>query len=144
MSDTSSLSADLERRLTRSLLALRLGVFLVMLMWTLDKFVNPSHTGAVFNSFYGIDWLTDNLSYIIGGLELLLILAFVAGIKRRLTYGAVLIIHGISTFASYKMYMTPFDSLLFFAAWPMLAACFALYWLRDWDELYVWPARNNA
>jgi hypothetical protein len=30
-----------------------------------------------------------------------------------------------------------FDNLLFFAAWPMLAACFALYLLRDLDTLGV-------
>lgn len=68
---------DLQRRIPLALLSLRLGVFLVMLMWTLDKFVAPDHAAGIFG----------------------------------------------------------FDNLLFFAAWPMLAACFSLYLLRDQDTL---------
>ncbi len=40
--------------LPRSLLALRLSVFLVMFMWTLDKFVNPEHAMKVYENFYGL------------------------------------------------------------------------------------------
>lgn len=138
-----TVSTTFKAPLARSLLALRLGVFIVMLMWTLDKFVNPMHAGKVFEAFYGIDWLTQNASYVIGAAELLLILAFVTGLWRRWTYGAVLILHGISTLSSYKQYMAPFDNLLFFAAWPMSAACLALYWLRDWDNLCTLNARGQ-
>lgn len=137
MNHDSPLPPALAEALARSLLALRLGVFVVMLMWTLDKFVNPAHASKVFEVFYGIGWLNQNLSYIVGAAELLLIFAFVAGLWRRWTYGAVLILHAVSTLSSYKQYLAPFDNLLFFAAWPMLAACLALYWLRDWDALWV-------
>lgn len=142
MNTTTDMPDALRIPLTRSLLALRLGVFLVMLMWTLDKFVNPAHASRIFSNFYGVDWLSQNSSGIIGGLEMLLILAFVTGLWRRWTYGAVLLLHAFSTFVSYKQYMAPFDNLLFFAAWPMLAACLALYWLRDWDTLLVFPNRK--
>ena len=37
---------DLDGRISGALLALRLGVFVVMLMWTLDKFVAPAHAAA--------------------------------------------------------------------------------------------------
>ena len=37
-----------------------------------------------------------------------------------------------------------FDNLLFFAAWPMLAACFALYLLRDLDTLGVVSGRSKV
>lgn len=134
---------SLQKPLSRSLLMLRLGVFVVMLMWTLDKFINPAHTSKIFYGFYGIDWLTQNFSYVVGAIELLLILAFVAGLWRRWTYAGVLLIHAISTFSSYKQYMDPFGNLLFFAAWPMLAACLTLYWLRDWDTLLTFPHRGN-
>jgi hypothetical protein len=42
----------------------------------------------------------------------------------------------VSTFSSYKQYLAPFEgpNLLFFAAWPMLAACFTLFLLRDQDK----------
>lgn len=141
MDSQPSSTDSLKFVLARSLLTLRIGVFVVMLMWTLDKFVNPAHAGKIFEKFYGIDWLTQNFSYLIGAVELLLILAFVAGMWRRWTYGAVLILHAISTLLSYKQYLAPFDNLLFFAAWPMLAACLTLYWLRDWDTLWTLNAK---
>lgn len=124
-------------RIATALLALRAGVFLVMLMWTLDKFVNVSHAARVFENFYGIAGLGQGVMAAIGVAELLLILAFVAGYQKRISYGGVLLLHGISTLSSYRQYLDPFDNLLFFAAWPMLAACFALYLLRDLDTRWT-------
>jgi hypothetical protein len=72
-----------------------------------------------------------------------LILAFVAGVQKRLTYGLVFVLHGISTLSSYRQYLDPFDNLLFFAAWPMLAACCALYSLRDLDTRWTVGARST-
>ena len=123
----------MNQRVALSLLLLRLGVFIVMLMWTLDKFFNPGHAGQVYQGFYGITIEGNTLMYIIGAVELILVLAFVAGAFRRVTYGAVLLLHAISTLSSWQQYLNPFDNLLFFAAWPMLAACIALYLLRDLD-----------
>lgn len=124
-----------ENRLGASLLALRLGVFLVMFMWTLDKFVNPGHAAAIFENFYGVAGLGETILMVIAAAEMLLILAFVAGLYKRITYGAVFLLHGVSTLSSYAQYLSPWDNLLFFAAWPMLAACFALYLLRDQDTM---------
>jgi len=123
-------------RVQTSLFVLRLGVFIVMLMWTLDKLVNPDHAAAVFERFYSIGGLGSTIFLIIGLAELALILAFLLGVKKTLTYGAVLVLHGVSTLSAYQQYMG-FDSLLFFAAWPMLAACFALFYLRDLDTKYT-------
>lgn len=125
----------MEQRIRVSLLVLRIGIFVVMLMWTLDKFINPGHAGKVYEGFYGLSISGENAMAVIGSLELLVILAFVAGAFRRWTYGLVLILHGISTLSSWPQYLAPFDHLLFFAAWPMLAACIALYLLRDLDTL---------
>lgn len=44
-------------RITTALLALRLGVFLVMLMWTLDKFLNVGHASRIFENFYSVSGL---------------------------------------------------------------------------------------
>ena len=80
-------------RITTALLALRIGVFVVMLMWT--------------------------------------------GYQKRISYGGVFVLHAVSTFSSYRQYLAPFSNLLFFAAWPMLAACFTLYLLRDLDTKWT-------
>lgn len=128
-----------EDRLPLALLALRLSIFLVMLVWTVDKFVNSAHSAKVYAHYYFIGGLESTAFSIIGLAELALIVAFVAGFKKRITYGAVLLLHTVSTLASYQQYQMPYEkvNILFFAAWPMLAACFALYLLRDSDTKWT-------
>tara|TARA_R110001599_G_scaffold337686_1_gene556209 strand:+ start:28225 stop:28623 length:399 start_codon:yes stop_codon:yes gene_type:complete len=126
-----------NQRVANALLLLRLGVFVVMLAWTLDKFVNPQHSGGIFEHFYGLSGISGTAFMWIGIAQLVLVTAFVVGYKKRFSYGAVLILHSVSTLSSWKMYMDPFNNLLFFAAWPMLAACFALYYLRDMDTRWT-------
>jgi hypothetical protein len=127
-----------------SLLLLRLGIFVVMFMWTLDKLINPEHAGAVFANFYGIEGSGAAYLMVIGLLELVVVLAFVAGAFRTVTYGLVLAMHTVSTLSSYAQYFDAFNNLLFFAAWPMLAACVVLFWLRDHDTLLAWDGRETT
>jgi hypothetical protein len=132
----TSMSNDTQSKLQWSLLSLRLGVFVVMLMWTLDKFVNPGHSMKIFDKFYGISGLNEVAAYILGALQLVLVLAFVMGLKKRITYGVIFLLHGASTLSSFNQYVDAFNNLLFFAAWPMWAACFALYLLRHEDTKF--------
>lgn len=125
-----------ESKLQFSLLFLRVTVFLVMFMWTIDKFLNPVHAAKVYEKFYYIAGLEGVLMYVIGTIEIIILLLFLLGYKKKYTYGMVLIFHAISTLSSFKQYLAPFEGmhLLFFAAWPMLAACFTLFLLRDQDK----------
>jgi len=124
---------DLKQNLSRSLLFIRLSVFLVMLMWTLDKFINVDHAKIVYEKFYYLSGFGNTVMYVFGGIELVFLLMFVVGYKKRYSYGLIFVLHLISTLSSFKQYLDPWKSLLFFAAWPMLAACYALYVLRDYD-----------
>ncbi|WP_346289910.1 hypothetical protein [Sphaerothrix gracilis] len=126
-------------RIPLVLLLLRLSVFWVMLMWALDKFFNPAHASQVFAAFYGLQGIGTAVVYGIGVIQLLIIIGFLLGVQKKWTYGAVLVMHGLSTLISFPRYLDPFASpnLLFFAAWPMLAACFALFYLRDHDRLWT-------
>jgi len=132
-----------QKRIANALLLLRLGVFIVMIMWTLDKFINPEHSGAVFENFYGIDGLSEATFMVIGLLQLVVVLSFAAGFMKRYSYGIILILHSISTFSSWQQYLDAFNNLLFFAAWPMLAACMVLYMLRDMDTRWTIDDRGN-
>lgn len=121
-----------------ALFGLRISVFLVMFMWTIDKFINPAHAGKIFEKFYFITDLQGSMMLIIlAVVELLILAAFLAGMYKKFSYGVVLALHAISTLSSFKQYLSPFEGqhLLFFAAWPMLAACVALFLLRDEDVL---------
>ena len=125
-------------RLSLSLFLLRVSVFGVMLVWTLDKFLNPEHAARVAAKFYLLpEGLGAPVFMLLGALQLLVILAFLAGYKKRFSYLAVLIMHAVSTASSWMMYLDPFavPNILFFAAFPMLAACTALYLLREEDTL---------
>lgn len=129
------MSANRDSALGISLLALRISVFAVMLMWTLDKFINPGHAAAVYQNFYFISGLEAQVIYTLGALELAILALFILGAFKNFSYAMVLLFHTVSTVSSFKQYLAPFDgpNLLFFAAWPMLAACLALYLLREED-----------
>ena len=127
------MSNSLEQKLPWPLLALRVGIFIVMFVWALDKFINPGHTAAVFEGFYGISGLSSTLAAVLGALQVILCLAFLVGLWKTVTYGLILALHAVSTFSSFPQYIDAFNNLLFFAAWPMLAACLALFLLREHD-----------
>jgi hypothetical protein len=134
-----------QNKLSISLLLLRLTVFLVIFMWTVDKFINPGHATKVFEHFYLIDFIQFNVMYIIGTIEMGILAMFLVGYKKQFTYGFVLLIHSVSTFSAFGKYLDPFSgNLLFFAAWPMWAACVALYLLRDSDVMFNLFTSKNA
>jgi len=54
---------DVTVRVRLPLFLLRLGVFVVMFMWTLDKFLNPKHAAAVFDKFYHIQGLSPSFLF---------------------------------------------------------------------------------
>ncbi|CAH1534968.1 hypothetical protein KIT90_05170 [Vibrio sp. B172a] len=137
-----TLQPKLQRQLGLGLLALRLSIALVFIMWALDKVLVPEHAMKVFSGFYGLD-ISSGFSVALGIAQLVFIGIFVAGLWKNLTYLAILVLHAGSTFSSFAKYLDPFNNLLFFAAWPMLAACFALYLLRDHD-IYVLRKQPQA
>jgi hypothetical protein len=134
-----------SRRIAAALLVLRLTIFFVMLIWTIDKFVRPAHAISIYEHFYFLPGLGPAIVYSIAVAELILLLGFVVGFAPRLTYGLVFLLHAVSTFSSFRQYLHPYEgpNILFFAAWPMLGACFALYYLRDLDTLLSIRAKAN-
>lgn len=132
-----------EKKLRFSLLLLRLGIFTVMLMWTLDKFIEPEHSVGIFKKFYFLSGFNNQIIYAIGAIEMIIILCFLFGFLKRWTYGTVLILHAVSTFSAFRQYLDPWSHLLFFAAWPMLSASVTLYLFRDEDVLLTVGQKIN-
>lgn len=125
------------RHLPLSLLLIRASVVLMLAPWIFDKFRNPEHAIGVFQNFYGLGGVAEPLVFAIGIVQVLLVLCFALGLFRTVSYGLVTLMHAGSTLSSWRQYLDPFDgaNLLFFAAWPMLAACIALFLLRRYDTL---------
>ncbi len=125
-------------RLELSLFLMRVGVFYVMFYWTLKKFVDPEITAKVWSKFYLFDGLDAQMSIVVGTLQMAVIIAFVVGLFKRVSYGLVLIMHAVSTVSTWKYLMNPYldepRAMLFMAAVPMLSACITLYLMRHEDR----------
>jgi len=133
------------RHLPLSLLLIRASVVLMLAPWIVDKFRNPAHAIGVFESFYGLGGMAEPLVYAIGIAQVILVACFALGLVRTLSYGLVTLMHAGSTLSSWQQYLDPFEgaNLLFFAAWPMLAACVALFLLREHDTLLALGNRRS-
>ena len=55
-----------SRRIATALLVLRLTIFFVMLIWTIDKFVRPAHAGSVYEHFYFLPRFGGTIIYVVG------------------------------------------------------------------------------
>lgn len=126
---------DIGGRLPVSLLLLRLSLGLVMMVWAFDKMLNPEHGGAVLESFYGLNGVGEQVIRAIGLVQCLIVLGFLLGIVKTWTYGAVLSMHAVTTLVSWSAYLDPLKNILFFSAWPMLAALVTLFLLRSEDRI---------
>ncbi|MEO9902716.1 hypothetical protein [Nisaea sp.] len=132
--------------LTWSLFLLRLGVGLVLGMWVLNKFVNPVGTSGMMQHFYGTPDIGQGVSYALGAVQGFIVLAFLIGSRKRVATALVFLMHLGSTLTPIANYLDPWTApnLLFYAAWPMLAAIAALYLLRDYDTLFSMEAAPEA
>ncbi len=130
-------------RLPPALLVLRLGIFLVLIVWMLGKFIHPAQAISIYGSYYGFR-LSRTAVYALGVAELVVVLAFVAGLWKRAVRAVVMAMVATTVMAPAALYLHPYMDhiLLFFAFWTMLAGCFALYYLRDLDV--KWSAGSTV
>lgn len=129
-----------DSKLELSLAAIRLTTAAFMMVWAVDKFWNVKHAQAVAASFYFWKDAPAQLLMGLGVLQLLIVLAFAIGLARFWTYGAILLMHTVTTIASVGRMVPPFgpgSNILFWASVPVLAAILTLFLLRDRDRLLV-------
>jgi hypothetical protein len=72
-----------ENRLPLALLLLRASVFLVMFVWTIDKFVEPQHASKIMEQFYLIGGVSSTLVYLLAVIELAVILGSCSDSRRN-------------------------------------------------------------
>jgi len=91
----------------------------------------------VFGGFYGLANLPESVFLFVGVAQAVVLLAFIVGIAKTWSRLAVLLMAAAGTITPFAKYLDPWSgaNLLFFAAWPMLAACIALYLMRDSDTM---------
>ena len=131
-------SVQKDTKLEISLLIMRLTIAAFMLIWAVDKVIDPEHAQAVFSRFYFTE-LSAQPFVVIGLVQIAIILAFAIGFARVWSYGAVLLMHAVSTISTLAKLADPWGAgamgLLFWAAVPTLGAIIALFILCDRDRL---------
>lgn len=138
---------NLDRRLPLSLLFLRLSIAWFLMQWAIEKFVKPDVTAKIFSAFYKLP-LDLEFAPIVGGLQILLVLAFLTGFLKPLSYGLIATMHSVTTISTWKSLVMPFaegSNHLFITGVPVLAACWILFALRDQDVMFsidAWRARR--
>lgn len=134
---------EFEQRLTISLLILRLSIGLFFLVWSVEKLVAPELTQRVFETFYFFP-ISTALSYVIGVLQTLIVLSFMAGLFKTWSYGVLLGMHAVSVLSTLGRLINPYEppNHLFWAGVPVLAAILVLFLLRDSDRL--WTLKLNS
>ena len=130
----------MNEKLANVLFVLRVTIAIVFIMWTGDKFVNPVHAQSVWSGFFYMPEVGRALFLGIGIAEAILVILFLAGSLKSITYLLVLVLHTFSTLAPYEIYLNAYNgnyNLLFFGAFPMWGACLALYIMREYDTKFT-------
>jgi len=124
----------------------RLSVFYFMGVWALDRIIAPGHAANVAKKFYKFGPLDISTlpQPVIGGLLLLLYVAFLLGFKKQITYGLVLLVQFFGLITIIPNLIPGLESykLIFVAAWPAFMATILLYCLRDEDTMLALDNRG--
>ena len=134
----------LEQQLKIGLFLIRLSTGIFFLVWSVEKLIFPEVTQKIFSRFYMME-ISPTVAYGIGIIQTLIILAFMAGLFKLWTYGAILGMHAVSTLSTYKELINPYEppNHLFWAAVPLLAALIALFLLRKEDTFLTVAAKQS-
>jgi len=126
-----------ERNIKLPLFLTRLSVFLFLLPWQTMRFTSPDSINGIAKGFYKFTmpgWLVTAS----GVLMMALLFAFLLGIKKRISYGVLFILHAVGTLTTYSKLFPPYEQFdrLFLAAIPTAGAMLLLYCLRDEDTMF--------
>ncbi len=120
-----------------TLLFLRISVALLVLIWGLDKIVNPAHSLAVSDRFYLGLLSFESLLPVLGVAQILLAIMAGAGWKRKWVDPAIALINLGSLLGVWRSIIDPWGwvlegtNALFFPSLIVFAACLVLIAFRD-------------
>lgn len=132
-----------QRRIEIALLIIRLTAALFLGLWATLKFHRPEWTQNIFKGAYklgelGLETLPVEVSYTLGGIQIIIVLAFAAGFMRFWTYGLMMLMSAAGVLGSLTSFATYFNypKNLMLTSIPTLGALIALFLLRDLDNLF--------
>lgn len=115
----------------------RLSIFYFLLPWQLMRFLEPESASGIAKKYYHLPGLSSTVGLAIGVFWMVLLVAFLVGFKKRISYGLVFLLHSIGIIVALPFYIYGLENFnqLFLAAIPAAAAMGLLYVLRDEDTL---------
>jgi hypothetical protein len=115
----------------------RLSIFYFLLPWQLMRFMSPDKADGIAKKYYHLPGLNETAGYAIGAFWMILLVAFLLGFKKRISYGLVFVLHAGAILVAMPFYIMGTENFnqLFLAAIPAAAAMGLLYVLRDQDTL---------
>lgn len=112
-----------------------------MAYWGIDKLVNVAHGITVAQKFYGGMSVAATVMQAFGVLQVVLGIALVVGVARRVTYPALLLVTGTTLVAVWKSIIDPFKmlfdggNLIFYPSLIIFASAVVLLAFREADTL---------
>ncbi len=118
------------------LLLTRLSIVAFLLPWQYMRFSKPEGINNIAQKYYKFS-MPEIGSTISGVLMMALLIAFLVGFKKRISYGLVALLHGVGTAMTIPNLIPGLEGYnqLFLAAIPALMAMVLLYCLRNEDTL---------
>lgn len=148
---SAALPPEIAKRVSLSLLVLRISLGLFFFFWAIEKFIIPQKVIELYKKFYYVS-VSAEMSYAIGVVLTVIALAVLVGAYRKWSYGFVLVAHTITIVFSWHRIIDPYGLIpkapkgsmfegmftgqpmhLFLASIPVWGACFLLFYLRDYD-----------
>lgn len=127
----------------KTLLFLRISIGLLLVVWGLDKFANPDHAIQVSEAFYFGLLSAGALQPVFGAIEIALGAAVIAGVWRKYTYPALLVVLGVSLLVVWRSVLDPWGwylgdtNVFFFPSLIIFAGALVLYAFQDEDTMVV-------
>ncbi len=149
-----------NRRIEVSLFIIRISAAIFLGLWATLKFHHPEWTQNIFKGAYklkqiGLETLPVEVSYTLGGIQILIVLAFATGLWRTWTYGLMMLMSAAGVLGSLGSYVNINDQGELIAAYtryprnlmltsiPTLGALIALFIMRDFDNFLSFPRRKR-
>lgn len=126
-----------------SLLALRVSLGALMIVWGLDKLANPAHGVAVAGRFYFGLFDSASAMPVLGVAQIALGVLVVAGVARRYAYPALAAVTGMTLLGVWRSVVDPWGwvfertNALFFPSLIIFAGVLVLVAFRELDELHL-------
>ena len=149
-----------QKRLEVSLFIIRITAAIFLGLWATLKFHRPSWTQNIFKGSYGLEslgleTLPPEASYLLGGIQILIVLAFALGLWKTWTYGLMMLMSAAGVLGSLGSYVgineageiianyTKYPRNLMLTAIPTLGALTALFIMRHSDN-FLSLSKNDS